>query len=86
MNTVDQLQPGTRIKVVQRIDRRAGAWTTEVEGVVEAVANAPTGSWFAHGPSDRYLLKRIRLRKDDGEVSMLSLDEDSEVYVLSPAP
>ena len=78
---VDKLKPGQRIRVVQQIDRREGSWTTEIVGRVVEVVNAPTGSWYAHGPSDRYLLKRIRLQKDDGEMTLLSLDGASRVYL-----
>ncbi|MCB9850414.1 MAG: hypothetical protein H6817_06880 [Phycisphaerales bacterium] len=80
--TVDKLTPGTRIRVEQRVERRAGVWSTQVEGVIEKVHTAPTGSWFAHGPSDRYLLKRITLRKADGERTLIALDEKSRVTIL----
>lgn len=83
---VDQLSVGDRIRVLQQIDRREGNWTTEVTGVVEAVLDAPTGSWYAHGKKDKYWLKRIKLRKDDGEISLISLDEDSRVILLKDEP
>lgn len=78
----DKLTPGSRVRVVQQIDRREGAWTTAVEGTVVEVLDAPTGSWYAHGKKDRYWLKRLKLRKDDGEISLLGLDEDSQVVLL----
>jgi hypothetical protein len=89
--TIDQLPPGARIRVVEQIDRREGDWTTAVEGTVVEVLNEPTGSWYAHGKrdrygrSDRYWLKRVKLRKDDGEISVISLDSDSRVYLLDGA-
>ena len=86
---IDQLPAGARIRIVQQIDRREGAWTAEVEGTVVEVSNQPTGSWYAHGKrdrygrADRYWLKRVKLRKDDGEISYITLDDDSKVYLLS---
>jgi len=80
---IEQLSPGDRIQILQRIDRREGAWTADVSGVVEEVLDAPTGSWYAHGKKDKYWLKRIRLRKDNGEVTVISLEEDSRIVLLS---
>ena len=82
MKTVDKLAPGSRVRIEQRIDRREGNWTAVIEGEVIKVSTAPTGSWFAHGDHERYLLKRIRLRKDNGEVTVVALDEDSRLTVL----
>jgi hypothetical protein len=83
--TVDKLTPGTRIRVIQQIDRREGDWHAQVEGTVVDVGMRPTGSWFVGKPHGRYPLKRITLRKDDGELTVLSLDEDSRVEIV-PAP
>ena len=58
------------------------AFLAPVEGVVVEAKSRPTGSWFAHGEADRLWLDRIVLRKDDGEVSTLNLDEHSRVEVL----
>jgi len=76
------LAPGDRVRILQRIRRRDGEWTAAVTGVVEQVLDAPTGSWYAHGKNDKYWLRRVRLRKDNGEVSVVALDGDSEVVLL----
>lgn len=76
------VRPGMRIKVSQTIDRRAGSWTTEVVGTVLSVEPQPTGAWFAHGKNDKYWLVRIQLQKDDGEISLLILDQHTQITVL----
>lgn len=78
------LTPGTRIRVTEDIARREGPWRSEVTGTVMEVLDAPTGSWYAHGRNDKYHLKRVRLRKDDGEISLVVLDGASVVTVLEP--
>ncbi len=83
--TLRQLQPGQEVRVIQTIHRREGAWTTSIEGTILEVLDAPTGSWYAHGAEDRYWLRRIRLRKTDGEVTLISLDPDSQVTLLRPS-
>lgn len=73
---------GDRIRVRQQIVGRDVRWGCQVEGVVESCKHEKTGSWFAHGKNDRLWLCRVRLRKDDGEITALILDERSEITVL----
>lgn len=80
------LKPGQRIRVIQTVERREGPWQTEVTGTVVSVEARPTGSWYAHSKDDRYWLQRVRLRKDDGELTTLSLDQRSEIELLDAAP
>ncbi len=61
-------------------------WSTAVEGVVESCRPEPTGSWFAHGKADRLWLHRVRLRKDDGELTTLVLGPQSVVDRLPAQP
>ncbi len=79
------LNPGLRVRVAQRIAKRDGAWTTEVEGKVVSCDARPTGSWFAHGKNDRLWLHRLRIERDDGELIDLTLDRHSTVTVLQSA-
>lgn len=76
------LKLSQRVRVVQTIQTRAGAWKTQVEGRVVNIAADPTGSWFAHGKQDKLWLDRLRLEKDDGEIVDLVLDEKSVVTSL----
>ena len=80
------LQPGARVKVTQQIAGRDFAWTSEVRGTVLAYEQKQTGSWYAHSRGDKLWLDRLSLRKDDGELITLNLDEFSRVEVEQPAP
>ena len=75
----NDLQPGVRVKVTQQIAAREYAWATEVRGVVVEYQQRRTGSWFAHAKNDKLWLDRLVLRKDDGEITTLNLDEYSRV-------
>ena len=77
------LTPGTRVRITQQIAARHYAFLAPVEGVVIDARARPTGSWFAHGVADKLWLERIVLRKADGEVSTLNLDEHSRVEILN---
>ena len=86
------IPPGTPVRVRQQIDHRMKPMETEIVGVVEAVEDLPTGSWYAHGKpagSDRTYgrlwLKRLTLRKLDGEITTLVIDNATEIAKLEPA-
>jgi len=66
--------PGTPVIVRQTVERRGLPYQIEVVGVVEAWSELPTGSWYAHGKADKLWLRRLRLRKSDGEVTLLVVD------------
>jgi hypothetical protein len=71
--------------VTQTIRRRAGEWQTQVEGVVVKHESRRTGSWYAHAYKGRLWLNRLTLRKDDGELVRLTLDESTKVTLCQPA-
>jgi hypothetical protein len=83
MLTIDRVPLGSRVRIVHRIDKGSFSWTSDVEGELLEVVRQPTGSWYAHGKDDRYWLSRVRLRKPDGEVTLISLDQNSMFEVLS---
>lgn len=69
----------------------------ETVGVVEAWSEEPTGSWHAHGkepqsgpaavkrPGRKLWLDRLRLRKVDGEVVLLVIDDATQIARLEAA-
>lgn len=77
--------PGTPVCVRQTVMRREGAIEIEVVGVVEAWQERPTGSWHAHGRKDKLWLKRLMLRKVDGEVTSLVVDDGTSIARLAAA-
>lgn len=77
-----ELKPGQRVKLYQEIDRREGNWRNEVVGTVVETFAQKTGSWNAHGKDDRLWLNRIRIRKDDGEESIISVDQYTRCEIL----
>jgi len=77
--------PGTPVCVSETTIRRNESIETKVIGVVEAWEDLPTGSWFAQGKNDRLWLKRLRLRKADGETSVLVVDDGTSIAKLEAA-
>lgn len=79
-----QLLPGTRVRITQQIAARQYSMSSVIEGVVVAYGQRTTGSWYAHSRDDKLWLDRVELRKPDGEVSVLNLDDYSVVEILGP--
>lgn len=77
--------PGTPVRVIQTVHTRAGTYLAEVVGLVEDWQARPTGSWYAHGKNDRYWLGRLKLRKADGEITFLVIDDTTRIARLSAA-
>ena len=89
--------PGTPVCVKQVVNRRDNSYEVEVVGVVESWEDAPTGSWHAFGRSQppgsapsvakaedgKLWLRRLKLRKADGEVVFLVIDDSTEIAKLT---
>jgi len=75
--------PGTRVRVVQHVRVGNRRWSTEVTGVVEGEGLRPVGGMemggkglFCHQPT-------LQLRREDGEVTVVAIDEYTKVHTLS---
>ena len=79
-----QLVPGARVRVTQQIAARDYTWTTTVRGVVTEYGQRETGSWFAHSRDDKLWLDRLTIRKDDGEITTLILDDYTRIELEAP--
>ncbi len=77
-----QFPPGTPVCVTQVIALRGQDITTEIVGVIEAWEELPTGSWYAHGKDDKLWLRRLKLRKVDGEITLLIVDSGTSIAKL----
>lgn len=77
-----QIKAGSRVKVQQQIAARDRTLTAVVTGTVIGLEQRKTGSWYAHSKDDRLWLDRLTLKKDDGEISVLNLDQYSRIEVL----
>lgn len=77
-----QFPAGTPVCVKQQVDLRDGSFQAEVVGVVESWEKRPTGSWLANSPDGKLQLDRLRLKKADGELVLLIIDDSTEIAKL----
>lgn len=77
-----ELHPGVQVKITQQIAARHYSWDTNIIGTVISFEQKPTGSWYAHSRDDKLWLDRLTLRKADGEITTLNLDEFTHIEIL----
>jgi hypothetical protein len=85
-STAKKLKPGAVVKITQQIAGRDYTLTSDILGTVLSFEQKRTGSWYAHSKDDKLWLDRLTLRKEDGEMTQLILDEFSHIEVISQAP
>jgi hypothetical protein len=71
--------------VTQRFRHGGGPTKAEVVGVVESWEDRPTGSWYTKAKYNKVWLKRLTLRKADGEVSILVIDDSTTIAKIESA-
>jgi hypothetical protein len=57
-------------------------WTTHTEGVVETDGHRPVGGIEMGGKASYCLQPTIRLRRDDGEITVVAVDDDTLVETV----
>ena len=80
-----RLPNGTPVLVVQRIHQTDPSWEARTAGVIDSWEEEPTGALYAHGRHGKLWLSRLRLRKVDGELTTLTIDEQTKIYPLAAA-
>jgi hypothetical protein len=78
-----KLQPGQRIRITQTVainTRRR--WNTTVEGVFRGVNFLVTGLATERVPEDDIVVATVHFTKDNGELSSITLDDNSQVEII----
>lgn len=83
--TETMFEPGTPVCVRQESMRRGKPLTIEVIGVVVSWEDQPTGSWHVDGKDDKLWLRRLQLRKVDGEIVWLIIDDSTHIARIEAA-
>ena len=73
--TFASLKPGDRIEVWHLVAVGPETWTTTTSGTVVATERGRHGLHFRRNFDDKVFSDFIRLRRDDGELTTVALDE-----------
>jgi hypothetical protein len=77
--------PGTLLRVTQFVRVGHRRWQTQVEGRVELEGRRPVGGIEMGGKASYCQQPTLRLRREDGEVVEIALDEQTQVEAVTPA-
>ena len=76
-------EPGTRLRVTQKVRVGHIKWQTQVEGVVELDGYRPIGGIEMGGKVTYCLQPTIRLRKPSGEITVVAIDDESVIETIN---
>ena len=76
------LQPGQRIRITQTVRVGFKQWTATVTGVFRQLNYLATGLATDRLPQDDIVVATVHFTKDNGELSSVTLDEQSKVEVV----
>jgi hypothetical protein len=79
-----RLRPGQRIRATPTVRvGSSGTWTTIVEGTFRDVSYLVTGLSTDRVPEDEIVVVTVHFTKDNGELSSITLDENTKVELLA---
>jgi len=78
-----QFPPGTRVRVTQYVRVGHRRWMTHLEGVVLSEGRRPVGGIEMGGKASYCHQPTLQLRRDDGELTLVTVDEETEVKTIS---
>ena len=82
-NLLKGLKPGQRIRIIQAVRVGSSAdWSATVEGVFRSLNFLATGLATDRVPEDDVVVVSVHFTKDNGELSSITLDENSQVLAL----
>jgi hypothetical protein len=78
------LKPGQRIRITQTVHINTRfSWAATVEGTFRRVNFLATGIATDRVPEDDIVVVTVHFTKDNGELSSVTLDERSQISVVS---
>jgi hypothetical protein len=83
VEVLKDLKPGQKIKITQRVRvGSSGTWNAVVEGAFRNVNFLATGLATDRLPEDDIVVVMVHFTKPNGELSSVTLDENSQIQVV----
>ena len=70
-----ELQPGDRLEIVHAVTVGSQRWTSTTQGTVVSTERRRQGLHFRRQPDDKVFADVIVLKRDDGELTTVTMDE-----------
>lgn len=85
MASISDLKPGQRVKITQTVRVGRKKWPAVVTGTVREVQVLVAGLTVERAPDDPLAVPTIHFTKDNGELSSIAIDENTQIEILPPA-
>jgi hypothetical protein len=85
LEVFERLQPGDQVEIVHEVKVGFRRWTTTTRGTVVSKERRRHSLHFDRNFDDKVFSDVILLRRDDGELTTVTLDEFSDLRILAPA-
>jgi hypothetical protein len=85
LRTFSELRPGDKIEVKHQVKVGFRTWTTTTQGFVVGKERRRHSLHFQRNFDDKVFSDVLVLRRDDGELTTVTLDEFSEIHLLQEA-
>ena len=82
VETLRRLQSGQRIRITQTVRVGLKSWPAVVTGTFRAVSALATGLATDRVPQDDIIVPTVHFTKDNGELSSITVDENTRVEAL----
>jgi hypothetical protein len=79
---LQRLQPGHRIRITQTVRVGLKTWQAVAEGTFREVNSLATGLATDRVPEDDIIVPIVHFTKNNGELSSISLDENSRIEIV----
>jgi hypothetical protein len=73
---------GSMVRVTKQLSHGEERSPFVIEGEIVRMGQQKTGSWFAHARDKKLWLDRLELKKADGELVVVNLDEGTVVELV----
>jgi hypothetical protein len=83
VRVLEKLQPGDRLRIIQTVRVGLKSWTTTVTGTFRSLNALVTGLATERVPEDDIIVPTVHFIKENGELSSVSLDENSVIEPLT---
>lgn len=82
LRTFEQLQPGDQVELVHEVKVGFRAWSSVTRGTVVDCRRQRLGLHYQRNVDDKAFSDMIVLKRDDGELTTVTLDEFSQLRRL----